>query len=61
MRGKLRDKRATLKRELFKREASERKRPRRTSRTGTWLDEWEEENVEMEPAEEEKAETANKK
>jgi hypothetical protein len=58
MRGKLRDKRTTTKREIFKREPIERKRPtsRRDSRPVTWLDELEDENVE-----EEKVETANKK
>jgi hypothetical protein len=61
MRGKLRDKRTAPKRELFKRELIERKRPRRNSRPETWLDEWEDENIETELAEEDKAETTNKK
>jgi hypothetical protein len=63
MRGKLRDKRTTTKRETFKRELIERKRPtsRRDSRPVTWLDELEDENVEIELVEEEKVETANKK
>ncbi len=61
MRGKLRDKRATNKRETFKRELIERKRPtsRRDSRTATWLDELEDETIEL--VEEEKVETSNKK
>ncbi len=63
MRGKLRDKRTTTKRETFKRELIERKRPtpRRDSRPVTWLDEMEDENVDIELVEEEKVETANKK
>ncbi len=63
MRGKLRDKRTTNKREIFKRELIERKRPtsRRDSRPAQWLEELEDENLEMELAEEEKVETANKK
>ncbi len=63
MRGKLRDKRTTTKRETFKRELIERKRPtsRRDNRPATWLDELEDENVDTELIEEEKVETANKK
>ncbi len=63
MRGKLRDKRTTTKRETFKRELIERKRPtsRRDSRPVTWLDALEDENIDIEFVEEEQAETANKK
>ena len=63
MRGKLRDKHATTKRESFKRELIERKRPtsRRDSRPVTWLDELEDENLDVELVEEEKVETSNKK
>ena len=63
MRGKLRDKYATTKREIFKRELIERKRPasRRDNRPVTWLDALEDENADIEFVEEEKVETSNKK
>ncbi|HYU71084.1 MAG TPA: hypothetical protein VEL31_00260 [Ktedonobacteraceae bacterium] len=63
MRGKLRDKRTTSKREAFKRELiSKRPANKRDNRPATWLEQLEDEDYDIELDEEEmKAETPNKK
>jgi hypothetical protein len=55
MRGKLRDKRASTKRDIIKREVIERRRPnKRDTRTTTWLNQQvEDDDYELDPDEEE--------
>jgi hypothetical protein len=63
MRGKLRDKRATGKRDIFKREVIERRRTtKRDNRPLVQIDQFDDENYELEPDEvEEEKPTPSKK
>lgn len=57
MRGKLRDKRPTNKRDIFKRETLERRRPsKRDARTTFWLQGQEEDEFDLELEDEEEEE-----
>lgn len=63
MRGKLRDKSSAARRDFYKRDSLERRRPaKRTTRT-TWLEELieEDENLELEEAEAEEPKAQEKK